>query len=436
MSSAESAGRGAAFATLLTLAARFGVSVVLGRTQATLPVEVELACCLVVPLAVGAGLTLLLAPPKHCLAGALTAAPFAYAVADGVIDAQISRALPEMAPMAESFLVGCGAMTGAAIALGVLSLALRVAPTAIERIGPAAAALSCLMSIAAVVWVARAPAAPGLDVWTAFVTHLDETVLAERGFERLDDDPLTFIALNPPPFFDRAWASRVPELPQDRSEIEWRVPSGRALALDRLGLRTSRDWCLLHTGVHVVLLESSRGLLVVRRNDRGVWRACSDEGSDNLGLRVSRARFARYGAPAVCVWMLALGALSGALTLALAWRSHRDASSIERMVVAVVDGEDRHTARLSDGTVVRVASPVPPRFQSVLVEPPLNAPEYRDDARPRVSTWVAAHEGRAPLVEQHRRRVGAHVMLALVITVWLALPAIAAIQHGFVLSFG
>ena len=29
-----------------------------------------------------------------------------------------------------------------------------------------------------------------------------------------------------------------------------------------------------------------------------------------------------------------------------------------------------------------------------------------------------------------------HFALALVITVWLALPAIAALRHGFVLSFG
>jgi len=62
--------------------------------------------------------------------------------------------------------------------------------------------------------------------------------------------------------------------------------------------------------------------------------------------------------------------------------------------------------------------------------------EYREDARAPVTTWIAANDGHAAVLEEMRRRVGVCLALALVLTVWLALPAIAALRHGFVLSFG
>lgn len=72
----------------------------------------------------------------------------------------------------------------------------------------------------------------------------------------------------------------------------------------------------------------------------------------------------------------------------------------------------------------------------MLVDPLPLTLEYRESARSLAASWIAANDGLVALAERHRRRASARFALALVITVWLALPAIAALRHGFVLSFG
>lgn len=256
-------------------------------------------------------------------------------------------------------LAGCGALTWTAITWAALTGALRIAPRLVRGLASVAAVLACAAAIAAIAWIAGNTSAPHLDDWSRFVSALEGEVRARDGFAVLEEDPLVFVDLESPPFFDHASAARIPELPEGRTFIEWALPSGRSFSLDRYGLRGASDRCFLSTGDHVVVLESSRGALLLRRSSTGGWRACSAVGSDHDGLRVSQAHFDRYGAPAVCAWILAMGAMGGATLLGLGWRARRAASSVERMKMARAVGD---TARLEDGTSFVLQRPSRPAF--------------------------------------------------------------------------
>jgi hypothetical protein len=225
---------------------------------------------------------------------------------------------------------------------------------------------------------AATPAAPDLATWRAFTARLEDQMRAADALAVLDVEPSRVVELSPPAFFHRAFATRVPELPEDYAvELAWAVPTRHPLRLGRFGLRGTRDVCFLQTGAHVVVLESARGVLLLRRHEGRDWSACGDEGSDWTGLVVSHARFGTYGAPSACAWALTLGVLASAVSLGLAWRARR---------------------------TTRIAAPL----GRAPIEPAIE-----------------------PALEQ---RIGLRVGLGLVLAVWLALPALSALSHGFVVS--
>ena len=433
----EQVASGAAATALVVIAIRFVLSVALARSQTTVPLEVDLGCCLLLPLGAGACVVLVVQPPLPTIVGTLAAAPIGYAVVDALVDATLSPALPEMAPTANLMIVGCSALTSSCLLVGIFALVVRVAGQHMRAAAAGTALLTTLGSAAVVVCAATTPPSPDLGAWRVFFASVDSRMDSANARALLDEDPTDFVQLAPPAFFERAWATRVPELPYEYGpEIEWPAPTRHALRLGHYGLVGTRDLCFLRTGAHVVLLESSRGVLLLRRTEGETWSACADEGTDWDGLVASEARFEQFGAPSACSWLLAFGGLAGTILLALGARSHRSVASTERMVLAHVEGEDRDTARMERGELVRLATSASKTVHAVLVDPTTVAIDYRGDARSRTANWIAASGGRGPVVEEIQRRAATHFALALVITVWLALPAIAALRHGFVLSFG
>ena len=426
---------GALVAALLVVAARITLSIVLARWRLSVPIAVELGGCLVLPIGMATALALFLRPPVATIVGALGAAPIGFAVADGLVDTTLTRARPEMAPLAHVALVGCSALAAACLLVGLLVVIVKLAGRYITAVVAGAASIATVCTVVLLLHAATTPAAPDLATWRVFTATLEDQMRAADALAVLDDDPSRVVELSPPPFFDRAFATRVPELPEDYAvELAWAVPTRRPLRLVRLGLRGTRDVCFMPTGAHVVVLESARGVLLLRRHEGRDWSACGDEGSDWTGLVVSHARFGTYGAPSACAWALALGVLASALSLGLAWRARRMTARLGRMTLGDVLGEDRRTVRLVDGTLVHVTAAIPPRTETVLVEVAPRALEYRDDARTRATTWIAAPLGRAPTERALEQRIALSVALGLVLAVWLALPAVSALSHGFVLS--
>lgn len=426
---------GALVAASLVIVARVTLSIVLARWRLSVPIAAELACCLVLPIGMATALGLFVRPPVATIVGALGATPIGFAVADGLVDTTLTRARPEMAPMAHGALVGCSALAATCLLVGLLVLIVKLAGRHLTAVVTHAASIATACTAIVLLHAATTAAAPDLETWRAFTARLEDQMRTADALAVLDDDPSRVVELSPPPFFDRAFATRVPELPEDYAvELAWAVPTRHPLRLGRFGLRGTRDVCLLQTGAHVVVLESARGVLLLRRHEGRDWCACGDEGSDWAGLVASHARFGTYGAPSACAWALALGVLASAFSLGLAWRARRMTARIGRMTLGDVVGEDRRTVRLVGGTLVHVTAAIPPRTETVLVEAAPRALEYRDDARTLVTTWIAAPLGRAPIERALEQRIALRVALGLVLAVWLALPAVSALSHGFVVS--
>ncbi|MBN8613496.1 MAG: hypothetical protein J0L92_23075 [Deltaproteobacteria bacterium] len=366
--------------------------------------------------------------------GALLLVPVGFALCEFVVDAPLSLPLPELTPMAALIMAVLIAVGRCAVVLAALAVTARLAGRHHDLVVALAGAASMSMCAALVVRASTTAPRPGLVHWQSYVEGLDELLHQTQALRSLERDPSQLVALPEPPFFDRASATTMPDLPEGpTSETSWTTPDGRGVRLRSYGVEGHDDCCFARGGSLVVLLESERGALLLGQNAVGKWRPCAVEGSDMRGLVVSRAHFDRYGAPPMCAWMLALATVAGTITLALAWRERHAASRVERMKLARVEGD---TALLEDGTLVRLQTPVPANVHGVLVDPQPLTLEYREDARAPVTTWIAANDGHAAVLEEMRRRVGVWLALAFVLTVWLALPAIAALRHGFVLSFG